>query len=364
MELDFEELVYLNALNLIPCIGPTRLYQIKKFFNSFKQAFYASYKDFKSVGFSDTIISKILTKRNEIDPYKEWKILEDLKIKVLYIEGEDYPEKLKTIYKPPIILYQKGDFKFNHYSKFLAVVGTRNFTSYGKRVIESIVYELIDYGFVIVSGLALGIDSLAHLQSVKKQFPTIAVLGSSLERIYPTSNLNLANKILEIGGCLISEFPLGTPAFKQNFPFRNRVISGLSNSVLIVEAGEKSGALITAKFALDQGRDVFVVPGDIFREKSKGCNFLIKHGAKPITKIEDILEEFELKKEDKPKISEYKPNSIEEAKILELIKETPLHIDEISVYAKINPSNVLSILTKLELLGIVKNLGDDRFIRI
>lgn len=215
-----------------------------------------------------------------------------MKIEEISIESKEYPEQLREIYAAPLKLYVLGDKEILKQSG-IAIVGSRNATEYGKKVALQFSKDLTRNGINIISGLALGIDTCAHLGTLHSDSigKTIAVLGSGLDEIYPKKNIELAKKIINCGGCIISEYPLGTKPEKLHFPQRNRIISGLSKGVLIVEASEKSGSLITADFALEQGREVFVVPGNISSPTSVGSNNLIKQGAKLVTSYEDILVE-------------------------------------------------------------------------
>ena len=213
-----------------------------------------------------------------------------MKIQEISIENKLYPEQLRNIYDAPLKLYVLGNVELLN-QKGIAIVGSRNATEYGKEVAMQISKELSKNGINIISGLALGIDTYAHIGNILSNSigKTIAVLGSGLDKIYPKQNIELAIKIIKEGGCIVSEYPLGTKPEKGNFPQRNRIISGLSRGVLVVEASKKSGALITADFALEQGREVFSVPGTITSVMSEGCNMLIKDGAKVVLSSEDIL---------------------------------------------------------------------------
>jgi len=216
-----------------------------------------------------------------------------MKIQEIDIESKEYPKQLKNIYDPPLKLYVLGNNEILKQDG-IAIVGTRNASEYGKNVALQLSKKLCENGINIISGLALGIDSYAHWGSLRKNNigKTIAVLGSGLDEIYPKQNLELAKRIINSGGCIISEYPVGTKPQKQNFPQRNRIISGLSKGVVVVEAGEKSGSLITADFALEQGRDVFAVPGNILNKTSVGPNILIKQGAKLVTDYRDVITEY------------------------------------------------------------------------
>lgn len=225
-----------------------------------------------------------------------------MKIEEILINSKEYPEKLKNIYNPPLKLYILGNKELLK-QKCIAIVGSRKATIYGKNIAYKISKELAENGINIVSGLAIGIDTWAHLGTLSSEISnqdikskkifnngkTIAVLGSGIDNIYPKENIELARKIVKSGGCIISEYPPNSKPERLNFPQRNRIISGLSNGVLVVEANNTSGALITAEFALEQGKEVFAIPGDITREQSKGCNELIKDGATIITTSQEIL---------------------------------------------------------------------------
>lgn len=211
-------------------------------------------------------------------------------IEEISIKNNKYPDQLKNIYDPPAKLYVLGNRSILNQRNF-AIVGSRKATQYGKKIAMQISKELAENGLNVVSGLAIGIDSYAHLGclQVKDAGKTIAVLGSGLDVIYPKENRKLAEQIINSGGCIISEYPIGSKIEKNNFPQRNRIISGLSEGILVVEASQKSGALITAEFGAEQGKEVFAVPGDINKEQSEGCNLLIKDGANVVTSSQDII---------------------------------------------------------------------------
>jgi len=234
-----------------------------------------------------------------VDNFQNIDIEEKLKtynnhgIKIITIMDKEYPPLLKQIFEPPWVLYLKGNINLLHNRKKIAVVGSRTPTDYGRQCTNYFVTELVKNGYTIISGLARGIDSHAHITAIKTNGHTIAVLGSGFAHIYPKEHTSLANLIGE-NHLLVSEYPPMRRPAKMNFPARNRIISGLSQAVLVVEAKEKSGSLITAQFALNEGRDVYSVPGSIFSEWSKGTNQLIQDGAKPVISIDDILEELQI----------------------------------------------------------------------
>jgi len=282
-------------------------------------------------------------------------------IKKISLKDENYPKRLREIKDPPKILYCLGEIK-NEEDCF-AIVGARKCTNYGKEIASRIASDLAEVGLTIVSGFAPGIDTMAHRAAIEKGKRTIAVLGTGIDEksIYPKSNLKLIDKILENGGAIISEFEPGTHGTKYTFPQRNRIISGLSLGVLVVEARMQSGALITANYAKEQGRKVFAVPGSIFSQASKGCHFLIKNGAKLVESAEDILKELGIRKLEIGK-KEIKGKTPEENLILEVLKEGALDVEKIIEKTKLPPSKVASILSILEIEGKIKNLGGNIYV--
>ena len=286
------------------------------------------------------------------------------KIKIVKLEDKEYPLLLKKIANPPKILYIKGELLKKE--KCFAIVGTRRSSNYGKEIAFSIAKDLSEAGLTIVSGMARGIDTFAHkgaLDVLRAGGRTIAVLGTGIDEksLYPKENLKLARKILENKGCLVSEYPPGSPGLKQNFPERNRIISGLSLGVLIVEAKFGSGALITANWAKMQGKKIFALPGSIHFPNSQGCHFLIKQGAKLAENANDILKEFNLPCLTTG-VKQVKGKTLEEQLILEVLKQENLHIDKIIEKTKLSPQVVSSILTLMEIENKVKNLGGNVYI--
>lgn len=274
-----------------------------------------------------------------------------------------YPKLLSQIPDPPGLLYCRGNLNLLNQT-CLAVVGTRKLTSYGKEATQYVVKDLVS-SFVIVSGLAIGIDAIAHQTTLDFGGKTIAVLGSGIDDagIAPKTNFKLAMDILKNDGLLISEYESDKEVYPSNFAARDRIISGLSKGVLIVEAGEKSGALITAQCALDQNRDVFSVPGSIFSSKSIGSDNLIKKGAKPVTSAQDILEEYESNPElfSSNSIAISTKNPVEK-KILDILDENgTVNLDYIIASSKLDTSSVLSTLSVMEIHGRVKNLGNGKY---
>jgi len=277
-------------------------------------------------------------------------------IKTISIEDKNYPKLLKKIKDPPEVLYYEGELKSEE--NCFAVVGTRMASSYGKQVALEIAGDLAEAGLTIVSGLAPGIDSFSHLAALEGRKRTIAILGTGIDErsIYPQENLKLARKILELGGGLISEYPPGTHGSEFTFPQRNRIISGISLGVLVIEAKQKSGALITANWAKKQERKIFAIPGPIHSLNSKGCHYLIKHEvAKLVENANDILKELNLP--IKEGVKEITGETPEENLILGVLKEEALDIDKIIERTKLSAATVASVLAILEIKRKVKNLG-------
>ncbi len=276
------------------------------------------------------------------------------------LDNDFYPALLREIHDPPPLLYVRGNMEILRTDCF-AVVGTRAFTDYGKRSALELSSALSRAGFTIVSGLALGIDSFAHRAALELKKPTIAVVAGGLSdhRIYPPQNAKLFNEIIESGGAVISEHEPDARAQIFTFPVRNRIISGMSKGVLVVEGDIKSGTMITAKSALDQGRDVFAVPGSIYSKKSDGTNYLIQKGAKLVMKAQDILEDFDMFLESEMEITGDNP---EEKKILSVLLEEPLSPDEIIRRSKLEASVATATLMIMELNKKVRNLGNGKFV--
>lgn len=276
-------------------------------------------------------------------------------IRTINIDDKEYPELLKKIPDPPEVLYVRG--KILPKEMCFGVVGTRRCSSYGKQVALEIAGDLAEAGLTIVSGLAPGIDTFSHQATIENNGRTIAVLGTGIDEksIYPQSNVKLARKILELGGCLISEYPPGTPGWKTNFPKRNRIISGLSLGILVIEAKKRSGALITANEAFKQKRRVFAVPGSIYSPNSQGPHILLKKEAKLVVEASDILKELNLPRKGKKK--EILGATPEETLVLGTLKEEALYIDKIIQKTKLAPSRVNSLLAILEIKGKIRNLG-------
>jgi DNA processing protein len=288
---------------------------------------------------------------------EEWKRLKDLGGSLLTLEEENYPSLLAQIPDPPLVLYFFGQLEMGPYP--LAVVGSRSVTSYGRRVVRDWISELARAGLDIVSGLALGVDRLAHEEALRAEGYTVAVLGSGLDQVYPPENRSLAERIVRSGGAIVTEFPLGTPPRAQNFPIRNRIISGLSKAVLVVEASLRSGSLITARLAAEQGREVMAVPGSIYSGRSHGCHQLICQGALLVDKPCQILETLGLKIVSSPAEDASPVNSLtlspEEDKVLERLEVYPMHVDDLVHLTGLEVSTLSGILLALELKGLIES---------
>jgi len=280
----------------------------------------------------------------------------------IIIKDKNYPPQLKKIPDPPKQLYVEGNDNLSVVNNPLAVVGTRKISDYGRQMTEYFVKNLAKAGVTIISGLALGVDGLAHRVALENNGRTIAVLGSGLNHIYPTVHKKLAEKIVKSGGALVSEYSPQTPPYKSNFLARNRIISGLSLGILVIEAPKKSGALITADFALKQKRKVFVVPGRVYDKNSQGANELIKQGAQLVSEPKDILKILNIRPISQ-KIEMIKNLSSEEKIILKILTKEPTLIDKITRKTKMSVNAILSILTQMEIKGLVKSTGGNQYIR-
>jgi len=359
-----EERILLIYLHKINGVGDKTLRKLLVNLDSLNQLFTLKPLELSmQTGISFTIAEKIinmLTEANIKDFYRELKSWQDKGIFIWTLLDKDYPTLLKEISHPPIIMYGLGNKEIIH-QPAIAIVGTRNPTSYGKIVAEKISENLSEYGWIIVSGMARGIDRVAHEGTFAHFGRTIAVLGSGIDVIYPSEHRALYSKLKE-KGLIISEYPPGTSAHPGYFPARNRIISGLSYGTIVVEASLKSGSLITAQFAVEQSREVFAVPGTITSKQSIGTNSLIKQGAKLIQNIEDIIEEFPYLKIGQKKEKEDNLNKIE-GKILNIITHEQIHIDDIYDKSQLNLSEVYDCLLSLQLKGRIKQLSGGYYIR-
>lgn len=355
---------YLNALNKIPGVGSQKMRTLFNFFGSGEEIWKSNLAGLRASGMNDKLAETILYEKERIDPDKEWEKLEKENIRMISQNDEEYPQLLKEIFNPPFLLYAKGSYDLNS-RPMVSIVGSRKHTPYGEQVALSFANDLAQAGVTVVSGMALGIDALAHQGAMAGGGKTVAVLGSSLDdkNIYPKTNFALSREIAE-NGILISEFPVETPVGVGTFPMRNRIIAGLSLGTLVVEAGEKSGTLITSSLALEYNREVFTVPGSIFSAQSLGTNSLAKRGAKIVTSVKDILEELDLGEEkDLEKNIPMKFDTQEEEIIFAALSNDPTHIDIISKISRLGAATVASTLMMMEIKGWIKNIGGQNYIK-
>lgn len=297
--------------------------------------------------------------KNAPDPDKELAKLDKLGVKIILKSNPAYPRLLKEIPLPPFAIYALGDLDYSEPA--IAIVGTRNATPQGKSMAQSFATDLAGANLPIISGLALGIDAEAHAGAVESKGKTIAVLGTPLNHIYPRQNEKLADKILKTGGAIISEFPFGHPYNPANFLARNRIISGLSAGILIIEAPERSGSLATARFALEQNRDIFVVPGNINSNNYKGSHDLLKSGAILTTQAEDIFNHYNIEKSGRTAIG--KSENPEEQEIIEAIRQSPITTEQLVAKTEKEISKLNQILALLTIKGIIKELNGKYFIK-
>jgi len=358
-----DELKYWVGFSLIPGIGRVRLSQLKEHFGNLRDAWKAPEGELRQAGLDSRSIETLLLLCPKISLDAEMGKLERYKVKALTCEDSRYPPKLKEIYDYPPLLYIRGNFMPRQDDPCLAVVGTRRPSIYGRQVAEEITTDLAKSKITVISGLARGIDSIAHRAALGVGGKTIAVLASGLDIIYPAENARLAQAIME-QGALVSEHPLGIKPRAENFPLRNRIMSGLSLGVLVVEARERSGALITALQALEQNREVFAIPGSILSPASRGTNHIIQEGAKLVRNCTDIIEELNLSvaAPQQLEIKEFLPANNVESAVLKQLSSEPEHIDKICRHSGLPMPEVSSTLAILELKGIVKQAGNMNYV--
>ncbi len=356
------DLRYWIGFNIVRGIGPKRLRALLSYFGDVERAWNAPADELRRAGLDRRSLQNLLAARSSVDLDEQLRRVERAAVRVLTWESDEYPPLLREISEPPPVLYVRGAFTAAD-AWAIAVVGTRRASVYGKEVTRRLTSALARSGITIVSGLARGIDGVAHRAALDAGGRTIAVLGCGIDHIYPPEHRSLAREIAA-RGVLVSDYPLGTPPEGRNFPPRNRIISGLSLGVLVTEAGRRSGALITADFAADQGRDVFAVPGSILAHGSVGTNNLIRDGAKPVLKPEDILEELNLTMVPEYTVArETLPADETEAAILRHLSAEPLHVDELRQQVGLPIAQVTSTLALLELKGLVRAVGGMMYVR-
>ncbi len=356
-----KDIKYWVGFSMIPGIGRVRLAQLENYFGSLENAWHADPVDLKHSGLDSRVVRAIAAGRPKLSLEAEMEKLERYGVKVFTWHDPGYPSRLKEIYDYPPIIYVRGSL-LPEDEWCLAVVGTRRATVYGRQVTEEIVADLARSKITIVSGLARGIDSVAHQTALEAVGRTVAVFGCGLDVIYPSENANLARRIKE-QGALVSEYPLGARPRAENFPRRNRIMSGLSLGVLVTEAGKTSGAMITARLALEQNREVLAIPGSILSPASSGTNHLIQEGAKLVHNYTDILEELNLTAvAHQMEIKEIIPASDTETRLIKQLSADPTHIDEVCRNSSLPMSQVSSTLAMMELKGLVKQVGTMNYV--
>ncbi len=357
-----EQKKYWIGFNLVKGIGAIRLRLLLDYFDTLEEAWKASPHELRRAGLGRGTIRKLIGVRSRVDLDKICDQIESRNIRLITWEDSDYPTRLAEVDQAPPVLFVRGAvIEADQWA--VAIVGTRRVSAYGRQAAGQIAAELAKNRITVISGLARGVDTHAHRAALQAGGRTIAVLGSGIDCIYPPENRSLAEQIAA-SGAIVSDYALGTPPDGVNFPPRNRIISGLSLAVVIVEAGQKSGALITASFAADQGREVFAVPGNIFSPQSQGANWLIQQGARPLTSSEDLLEVLDLSRViQHQEASRTIPTDEVERRLLSLIDHQPRHIDEISAQSGLAAGSVSAKLTIMELKGLIRQVGGMKYVR-
>ena len=362
--MDRDELSHWVAFNRVPRIGRARFAMLEGYFGSLKEAWKADSGALKAAGLDARSAQSIATRRPTIDPGAELDRLDGLGVRAITWHDPEYPPLLNEIYERPPVLYVKGDIRPED-ERSLAIVGTRKATAYGREAAHHFSFDLARSGIVIVSGLARGVDAIAHRAALEAGQRTIAVLGSGVDVIYPREHESLAAEIAQ-QGAVVSEHPLGVRPDAQNFPRRNRIMSGMTLGTVVIEGSETSGALITARHAIDENREVFAVPGNIFSPSSRGTNRLIKESsAKLVLDYRDVLEELNLSSVGQQlEMAALFPQDEEETAILRFVTYDPVHIDEIIRTSELPISTVSGTLAMMELKGLVKQVGGMNYIRL
>ncbi len=351
------------GFNLVRGIGAVRLQALIDHFGDAASAWRAAPEELRLAGLGPKVLERLLEVRGAVDLEKLWDRITAQGIRILTWEDELYPPRLKEIEQPPPVLYVRGDLlPEDHFA--VAIVGTRKVTPYGRQITEELSAFLAANGVTVISGLARGVDAVAHAAALKAGGRSMAVLGSGVDRIYPPENRALAEQLMA-RGALISDYPVGTAPESSNFPPRNRIISGLSLAVVVIEAGETSGALITAEFAAEQGREVFAVPGSILAPQSKGTNKLIQNGALPLLTPQDLLQALNLTRVGEQKAArKILPADEVEAQLMHALGDEPLHVDEIREQTGLPVEKVSAALVMMELKGMVRQVGGMHYVAV
>ncbi|HKY53472.1 MAG TPA: DNA-processing protein DprA [Anaerolineales bacterium] len=354
---------YWIGFNLIKGIGAVRMQALIQYFGDLEAAWNAAPAELAKARLGKNLIERVVQARAGVDLDKLWEKIEKQGIKILTWQDEAYPQRLKEIDQPPPVLYIRGEYLPDDLFA-VAIVGTRRVTPYGRQITEELSAFLAANGITVISGLARGVDAVAHQSTLKAGGRSIGVLGSGVDKIYPPEHRGLAEKMME-HGAIISDYAPGTPPDASNFPPRNRIISGLSLAVVVIEAGETSGALITAEFAAEQGREVFAVPGSILAPQSKGTNKLIQNGALPLLSVNDLMQALDL-----TRVGEHKaarkiiPADETEARLMNVLGSEPVHVDEIRNQTELPIEKVSAALALMELKGMVRQVGGMNYVAV
>ena len=354
---------YWVALSFVRGIGAIRFQRLLDFFGTARDAWLATESDLQQAGLPSQVCQNLLVLRKSLDVGATWDKIAAQGIQVVTWADDTYPERLHTIDAAPPVLYMRGELSSTD-AWAVAIVGTRRATRYGRQVADELAAALAAQGITVVSDLARGVDGVAHRAALRAGGRTLAVLGSGVDKIYPPEHRHLADEI-RAHGAILSDYAPGTPPDAVNFPPRNRIIAGLSLATVVVEAGESSGALITARFALEQGREVFAVPGSIYAPLSVGPNRLIRDGARPLLSVDDLLDALNVSR-----VAQYRqarlalPDDPVEAQLLSLLENESLHVDELSVQANLPVSEVSAALTMMELKGLVRQVGSMHYVAV
>ncbi|MEP7373128.1 MAG: DNA-processing protein DprA [Chitinophagaceae bacterium] len=355
------ELLYQLSLTLIPNIGPVQAKILLQQYDV-SDIFKAKKRELEKIeGIGSIKAESIKSFTDFLKAEEEIAFIEKYKIKPLFITDKDYPKRLLNCYDSPTLLYYKGDTDLNR-DKIISIIGTRSHTEYGKQITEQLVEELTEQNVMVISGLAYGIDAIAHKAAVKNNLPTIGVLAHGLDQVYPSQHTALAKEMLKAGGGLLTEFRSKSKPDKHNFPTRNRVVAGISDATIVVETGLKGGSMITAELANNYNKDVFAFPGKVTDTKSAGCNYLIKNNkAVLLTDARELVELMNWEEHKKPMLKKQRELFIElteeEKLIITILKEKKsVHIDEINLKSGLSSSSVAAAILSLELQNVVLSL--------
>lgn len=360
------DLIYLAALTYLPQLGPARWRRLKAAFGDAESAWKADLPNLIAAGIEESIAARWIDARVRVDPESIAQRIEKDQITLITPDDSAYPARLAEIHDAPAWLFCRGDTERLADLASVGIVGTRKISPYGRRATIDFAAGLARQGITIVSGLALGVDAAAHEAALDVNGTTIAVLASGIDanHIYPAQHQSLANRIIKKNGLIISEYPPGTEAFPHQFPYRNRIISGISLGTLVIEAPVESGALLTARYALEQNRDVFAVPGDIYSTNAQGTNNLIKMGAQLALTPEDILSALNLAQAiSQASVREIIPASREEATLLSHLAAEPVHVDALVKLSGLPAATVNATLTIMEMSGKVQHLGGMHYVK-